>query len=108
MHYAVQLFEGMKAYKKRDGKIVLFRPDKNMDRMYSSALRSALPVFDKVGYLFSTFSIARVNTDSCRLKCKTVSKRLSTLNVIGFLIVKKLHCIFDLVLLVLNRRLAWQ
>lgn len=47
MHYAVQLFEGMKAYKKSDGKICMFRPDKNMARMHNSAIRSALPGFDQ-------------------------------------------------------------
>lgn len=32
LHYAVQLFEGMKAYRGFDGKIRLFRPDLNMKR----------------------------------------------------------------------------
>ena len=32
LHYAVQLFEGMKAYYGQDGKIRLFRPDLNMKR----------------------------------------------------------------------------
>jgi len=40
----VKLFEGMKAYKDKDKKIRLFRPDKNMQRMKASAKRIALPV----------------------------------------------------------------
>ena len=34
----------MKAYRGVDGKIRLFRPEKNMERMRRSAFRSALPV----------------------------------------------------------------
>lgn len=47
LHYAVELFEGLKAYRGHDNKIRLFRPDLNMDRMHRSALRVTLPVFDK-------------------------------------------------------------
>ncbi|XP_077024336.1 branched-chain-amino-acid aminotransferase, cytosolic [Tamandua tetradactyla] len=46
-HYAVELFEGLKAFRGVDNKIRLFRPNLNMDRMYRSALRTTLPVFDK-------------------------------------------------------------
>ncbi|XP_048356208.1 branched-chain-amino-acid aminotransferase, cytosolic isoform X3 [Sphaerodactylus townsendi] len=46
-HYAVELFEGMKAYRGADGKIRLFRPRLNMDRMLRSAMRATLPGFDK-------------------------------------------------------------
>ncbi|XP_062990870.1 branched-chain-amino-acid aminotransferase, cytosolic [Elgaria multicarinata webbii] len=41
------LFEGMKAYRGVDGKIRLFRPRLNMDRMLRSAVRATLPGFDK-------------------------------------------------------------
>ncbi|KAL7944965.1 aminotransferase [Trichoderma barbatum] len=44
-HYAFECFEGMKAYKGSDGKIRLFRPDKNMARFNKSASRIALPTF---------------------------------------------------------------
>ncbi|KAK9400158.1 branched-chain-amino-acid aminotransferase cytosolic [Crotalus adamanteus] len=47
LHYAVELFEGMKAYRGVDGKIRLFRPRLNMDRMLRSAARATLPGFDK-------------------------------------------------------------
>lgn len=43
-HYAQTLFEGMKAYRDENGKVTLFRPDMNMDRMNRSAARIALPV----------------------------------------------------------------
>ncbi|CAL9733663.1 branched-chain-amino-acid aminotransferase, cytosolic [Monosporozyma servazzii] len=45
-HYAFELFEGMKAYRTKDNKITLFRPEKNMERMNKSASRILLPNFD--------------------------------------------------------------
>ncbi len=44
LHYSVELFEGMKAYRGVDHKIRLFRPELNLNRMHRSSLRSALPV----------------------------------------------------------------
>ncbi|XP_060698988.1 branched-chain-amino-acid aminotransferase, cytosolic-like [Hemiscyllium ocellatum] len=46
LHYSVELFEGLKAYRGVDNKIRLFRPMLNMQRMLQSAIRSCLPVFD--------------------------------------------------------------
>jgi branched-chain amino acid aminotransferase len=45
-HYAFECFEGMKAYKDKDGKVRLFRPDKNMARLNKSSARIALPTFE--------------------------------------------------------------
>ncbi|ABN64949.1 predicted protein [Scheffersomyces stipitis CBS 6054] len=45
-HYSFELFEGMKAYRDKDGKIRTFRSDKNMERMNGSAARASLPTFD--------------------------------------------------------------
>ncbi|XP_077994212.1 branched-chain-amino-acid aminotransferase, cytosolic-like [Glandiceps talaboti] len=45
-HYAVELFEGMKAYRGVDNKVRIFRPELNMARMLSSAERASLPSFD--------------------------------------------------------------
>jgi branched-chain amino acid aminotransferase len=46
LHYAVQCFEGMKAYKNLEGKIRLFRPECNLQRFKDSSKRIALPDFD--------------------------------------------------------------
>lgn len=46
LHYAIELFEGMKAYRGVDGRIRIFRPELNMERMNNSALRSGLPTFN--------------------------------------------------------------
>ncbi|XP_035768959.1 branched-chain-amino-acid aminotransferase, mitochondrial [Neolamprologus brichardi] len=44
LHYSIELFEGMKAYRGVDNHIRLFRPMLNMERMHRSADRSSLPV----------------------------------------------------------------
>lgn len=46
LHYASELFEGMKAFRGVDGKVRLFRPEMNMNRMKASAVRSCFPPFD--------------------------------------------------------------
>jgi branched-chain amino acid aminotransferase len=43
LHYAQEIFEGLKAYRHADGSIWTFRPEKNAVRMQHSARRLALP-----------------------------------------------------------------
>ena len=45
-HYAQEIFEGLKAYKGKDGSVRLFRPYKNFERMNLSADRLAIPKVD--------------------------------------------------------------
>ena len=45
-HYAQEIFEGLKAYYRADGKLGMFRPDENMKRMNRSAERLCMPTFD--------------------------------------------------------------
>ncbi|KAM6914061.1 branched-chain-amino-acid aminotransferase, cytosolic-like isoform 1-T1 [Lycodopsis pacificus] len=47
LHYSIELFEGMKAFRGADNHIRLFRPMLNMERMHRSAERSSLPLYDK-------------------------------------------------------------
>ena len=42
-HYAQELFEGLKAYRRADGGIQLFRPDKNIERMNNTCKRLCVP-----------------------------------------------------------------
>src|SRR2546428_12846743 len=42
LHYAQEIFEGLKAYRSADGGGTLFRPDRNPDRVRASAQRMAL------------------------------------------------------------------
>lgn len=44
LHYAIQLFEGLKVHKSEDDRVILFRPELNMKRMNNSAERLSLPV----------------------------------------------------------------
>lgn len=46
LHYAVEIFEGMKAYRYADDEIGLFRPEQNVARMNRSAERMCLPTID--------------------------------------------------------------
>jgi branched-chain amino acid aminotransferase len=43
LHYAQEIFEGMKAYRHADGSVWLFRPFQNAERFVVSARRLALP-----------------------------------------------------------------
>ncbi|GES58298.1 branched-chain amino acid aminotransferase, cytosolic [Aspergillus terreus] len=45
LHYATECFEGMKVYRGYDGKLRLFRPDCNGERLVMSAQRASLPSF---------------------------------------------------------------
>ena len=51
LHYGVEIFEGMKAYRKVNGDIALFRPMENIKRMNNSAERLCLPLLDEEGFL---------------------------------------------------------
>jgi len=46
-HYGQAIFEGLKAYKWRDGSIHLFRPEQNARRFNRSAERMAMPQLDE-------------------------------------------------------------
>jgi branched-chain amino acid aminotransferase len=50
-HYAQEIFEGMKAYRRPDGHINLFRPWENMKRFNNSARRMAMPIVEEEGHL---------------------------------------------------------
>jgi branched-chain amino acid aminotransferase len=43
LHYAQEIFEGLKAYRLADGGMALFRPDENARRFNASARRMAMP-----------------------------------------------------------------
>ncbi|MFE7424635.1 branched-chain amino acid aminotransferase [Streptomyces sp. NPDC057545] len=43
LHYAQEIFEGLKAYRRPDGSVATFRPDANARRFQASARRLAMP-----------------------------------------------------------------
>lgn len=47
LHYAQEIFEGLKAYRGKDGAIFLFRPTENIKRMNVSAERLCMPSIDE-------------------------------------------------------------
>lgn len=47
LHYAQEVFEGLKAYRAKDGSIQLFRPEKNMARLNLSCERLCIPKIDE-------------------------------------------------------------
>jgi branched-chain amino acid aminotransferase len=46
LHYAQAVFEGLKAFRGVDGKVRLFRPQKNIERLNNSARRMCIPPLD--------------------------------------------------------------
>jgi branched-chain amino acid aminotransferase len=46
LHYATECFEGLKAFRGYDGRLRIFRPDRNAARFRMSAARISLPVFE--------------------------------------------------------------
>ena len=50
-HYAQEMFEGLKAYYTPDGKIQLFRPDKNAERMLNTNERLCIPYLSKEDFV---------------------------------------------------------
>ena len=52
-HYGQAIFEGIKAYKQPDGKIKVFRPEKNWERFNTSAERMAMPTIPRDLFLGS-------------------------------------------------------
>ncbi len=62
LHYAQQIFEGMKAYRHPDGSIWAFRPEVNAVRFQRSAARMALPTLPE--QLFIAAFEALVRTDA--------------------------------------------
>ena len=47
LHYGAEIFEGLKAYRRADGGVQLFRPMENIRRMNRSAERMCLPLIDE-------------------------------------------------------------
>ncbi|XP_077357667.1 branched-chain-amino-acid aminotransferase, cytosolic isoform X2 [Festucalex cinctus] len=63
LHYGVQLFEGLKAYRGADNRLRLFRPMLNMERMLVSARRACLPIFEASELLECIRKLVEVDQD---------------------------------------------
>ena len=63
LQYCQEVFEGLKAYKTVDGKIVTFRPDLNAERMIDSAKRLVMPPVSKEMFLEAVDQVVAANVD---------------------------------------------
>lgn len=63
LHYAQEIFEGLKAYRHADGSIWSFRPEANAARMQRSAYRLALPELPVEHFLDSLKQLIAVDGD---------------------------------------------
>jgi branched-chain amino acid aminotransferase len=63
LHYGQAIFEGLKAYKAKNGHILLFRPDKNMARVNSSNDRLVIPRIDEDFGVQAIKELVRVDAD---------------------------------------------
>ena len=63
LHYAQEVFEGLKAYRHADGSIWTFRPEANAARMQRSAKRLALPELPTDYFMESLKQLIAVDAD---------------------------------------------
>ncbi|MEP2101203.1 MAG: branched-chain amino acid aminotransferase [Parasphingorhabdus sp.] len=63
LHYAQEIFEGMKAYRLADGTTALFRPEQNARRFKASAQRMAMPELPEELFLKSVEALVDIDRD---------------------------------------------
>lgn len=61
LQYCQEVFEGLKAYRTKEGHIVTFRPDLNAKRMYDSAKRLEMPTFPEERFLEAVDKVVLAN-----------------------------------------------
>ncbi|HYE94499.1 MAG TPA: branched-chain amino acid aminotransferase [Terriglobales bacterium] len=63
LHYGQGLFEGLKAFRGKDGKIRLFRPDKHVQRLNRTAEKLCIPPMDPALVMKSLTTIVDIDRD---------------------------------------------
>ncbi len=63
LQYAQTAFEGLKAYTTKDGKVVVFRPDLNDERMNQSAARLEMPTLPEGMFIKAVEQVVAANRD---------------------------------------------
>ncbi|MCT4593446.1 MAG: branched-chain amino acid aminotransferase [Anaeromicrobium sp.] len=61
LHYGQQCFEGLKAYRRKDGTIQLFRPDENAKRFNKSASRLLMPEMPVEKFIDACMQVVKAN-----------------------------------------------
>ena len=67
-HYAQEIFEGMKCYRRKDGGLNLFRPRDNFARMNRSAERMGMPKIDVEEAMAGLTALLKADADWCRAR----------------------------------------
>lgn len=60
-HYGQEMFEGLKAYKSVDGRTLLFRPDKNVERANRTNRRICIPEIPEEDFLQAIKTIVKID-----------------------------------------------
>lgn len=63
LHYGTEIFEGLKAYRRPDGRVQLFRPTENIRRLNRSAERLCLPGIPEEDLLEALCTLVRLEKD---------------------------------------------
>lgn len=63
LHYAQEIFEGMKAYRLEDGSVAMFRPEENARRFAESAERMAMPALPEDVFLEAVEELVKIDAD---------------------------------------------
>ena len=63
LHYALEVFEGLKAYRTADGKIQMFRPYENAKRLVNSADRIGVPSVDPEDFVTAVRTLVELDKD---------------------------------------------
>ena len=63
LHYAQEIFEGMKAYRLADGSVAMFRPEENARRFVESAERMAMPAIPEELFLEAVEQLVKIDAD---------------------------------------------
>lgn len=63
LHYAQEVFEGLKTYKAKNGRVQLFRPDRNAARINESNDRICIPQIDPELFVEAVKALVRVDVD---------------------------------------------
>lgn len=63
LHYAQEIFEGLKAFRRPDGAVALFRPEENIKRFNRSARRMCMPEVDETFFLDALKELVRLESD---------------------------------------------
>jgi len=68
LHYGQAVFEGMKAFKNEDDKVLLFRKEENFKRFNKSSIRLSIPEIPEVIFMNGLDNLISLDSDWCKNK----------------------------------------